>query len=281
MTAETTVLLDGLAFPEGPRWHNGKLWFSDMHSGRVLTVGLDGTSEVITQIEDQVSGLGWLSNGKLLMVSMKDRKLLRLDDGEPVIAADLSKLATYHCNDMVVDRKGRAYVGNFGYDLRSADPPKLAEIIIVTEAGDARVAAKDLAFPNGMVITPDERTLIVAETYRNTLSAFDIEPDGSLSRRRVWAEFEKGITPDGIALDAEGAIWVASPAGKFVVRVKEGGEILERIQVDYHTYACMLGGDDKRTLFICESGITGGDRLAEMLGRIETIRVDIPGAGLP
>ena len=281
MALETTVLLDGLAFPEGPRWHDGKLWFSDMHAHRVMTVDLDGTAATIVEVPGQPSGLGWLPDGRLLVVSMTDRRLLRLDRDGLTQVADLSRLASYHCNDMVVDRQGRAYVGNFGFDLITQQAFAPAEIVLVTPDGTARVVADQMAFPNGTVITPDGRTLIVGESVAACLTAFDIEPDGSLTRRRVWAPLS-GAVPDGICLDAEGAIWLASPISDEVVRVRSGGEVTHRVRVATHAFACMLGGPDRRTLFV----LTGGTHQPEEArvqrsGRIETVRVDVPGAGWP
>ncbi len=285
MRLKTTTLLDGLVFPEGPRWHEGKLWFSDMLAGRVMTVDLRGNAEVIAEVPAQPSGLGWLPDGRLLIVSMRDRRLLRLESapGKPRLAvvADLSQLASSHCNDMVVDALGRAYIGNFGFDAYTQQPFQTAEIVLVTPDGNARVVATDLAFPNGMVITPGGRTLIVGETWANRLTAFDLAPDGSLTNRRVWAQLE-GAAPDGMCLDAEGAIWLASPFGAQVLRVHEGGEVSARVPVSTQAFACMLGGDDRRTLFILTAEAALPDEArSKKTGRIETARVDVPGAGLP
>jgi sugar lactone lactonase YvrE len=280
MALETTVLIDGLAFPEGPRWHDGKLWFSDMHSNRVMTVGLDGKTETIVEVPGQPSGLGWLPDGRLLVVSMTDRRLLRLDPGGLSEVADISGLATYRCNDMVVDREGRAYVGNFGFDFLTQEFAP-AEIVLVTPEGDARVVADQMAFPNGSVITPDGKTLIVGETFANRLTAFDIEPDGSLSGRRVWAQIDPSV-PDGCCLDAENAVWVATPLSSEVIRVREGGEIADRVKVATQAFACMLGGPNRRTLFVLTAETMNPDEArATMSGRIEIVRVDVPGAGLP
>lgn len=281
MVLETTVLLDKLGLPEGPRWHDGRLWFSDAGTNQVMTVDLDGNVETVVEVPGQPSGLGWLPDERLLVVSMTDRRLLRLDPDGLVEVADLRELASFHCNDMVVDQQGRAYIGNFGYAF--SDPsatPKLAEVVLVTPDGDARVVADEMSFPNGSVITPDGRTLIVAETFTARLTAFDIEPDGSLTRRRIWAQFDsERIAPDGICLDAEGAIWVASPVGSTeVLRVLKGGEITHRVKVETQPFAVMLGGSDRRTLFVCTSIL--GERPPGS-GRIEIVQVDVPGAGLP
>ena len=278
----TNVLLDGLAFAEGPRWHEGRLWFSDMHSRVVQTVDLAGKVETICEVPGDPSGLGWLPDGRLLVVSMRDRRLLRLDPGGLAEVADLSPHATFHCNDMVVDSEGRAYVGNFGCDIHTQPVEfKEAVLVLVTPEGESRVVASDLAFPNGAVITPDGRQLVVAETFAGRLTAFDIEADGGLQNRRVWAEVE-GTFPDGICLDAEGAIWMASAVGHKVLRVREGGEILQEVPMENEAFACMLGGDDGRTLFLATAASSDpAECLAQRSGRIETLEVEVPHAGLP
>ncbi len=281
MPNDTKILLDGLLFPEGPRWHDGKLWFSDMHGLHVMTVDLDGNSEKIVKVKASPSGLGWLPDGRLIVVSMIDRRLLRLDPIGLVEIADLRELASFHCNDMVVDKVGRAYIGNFGFDLAANKPVEPAEIVMVTPDGDARVVAENLLFPNGTVISPDGQTLIVAETWGNRLTAFDIEPDGSLKNRRTWAKLED-VYPDGICLDAEGAIWVAAPYPGEVMRVQEGGNVTHRMNVSTKPYACMLGGHDRRTLFVCTAGSSNPDEVrANPNGNIEIIDVEVPGLGLP
>ena len=275
MLLKTEILLEGLKFPEGPRWHNGKLWFSDMEMFKVMTVDLSGNAETILDMRKSPSGLGWLPNGRLLVVSMQDRRLLRLDPDGLTEVADLSKIASFHCNDMVVDKQGRAYIGHFGFDFLDQNTRafKHADIILVTPDGNARVVADHMAFPNGTVITPDDQTLIVGESFGQRLTAFDILEDGALNNRRLWAKLRS--PPDGICLDAEGAIWVASPGTGYVLRVLEGGEITHRVKVSTQAYACMLGGPDRCTLFVATSS---NDRLK---GKIEIIKVDVPGAGLP
>lgn len=276
------VLLDGLAFAEGPRWHDGRLFFSDMHAGAVLAVDADGRAETIVRVEGDPSGLGWLPDGRMLVVSMRDRRLLRHDPGGLVTLADLSRLASFHCNDMVVDAAGRAYVGNFGFDLHVEKPAfRKTNLVLVHPDGRAVAVADDLSFPNGTVITPDGRTLVVGESFAARLTAFDIAPDGSLSGRRVFAKLE-GAVPDGICLDAEGAIWVASPVSGEVLRVHEGGRVSQRIPVETQAFACMLGGPDRRTLYVCTAATSHPEECqAKRTGRIETVRVEVPGAGLP
>jgi len=283
MTAETKILLDGLCFPEGPRWHEGRLWFSDMHARRVVRVGLDGRAETVVEVPERPAGLGWLPDGRLLVVSMRDRRLLRLDPDGLTRVADLAHIATFDANDMVVDRHGRAYVGNFGFDLIANEPPRGTALARVDPDGKTYVAATDLIFPNGMVITPDERTLIVAESFGARLTAFDVDPkDGALSKRRVFASLEGGAIPDGIALDAEGAVWVASPTTGDCLRVHEGGRISRRVRGAGLAYACALGGPGRRTLFICTAETHHPQECVEKrTGRIEQVAVDVAGAGWP
>jgi len=272
--------VDGLVFGEGPRWHEGKLWFSDMHDHKVMTVNLDGKTETVVEVPTLPSGLGWLPDGRLLIVSVTDRRLLRLNPDGLSVAADLSKLALL-CNDMVVDNQGRAYVGSYGYDLQTYKPGAPAWIILVTPDGDARVVADEIDCPNGTVITPDGHTLIVADSFAARLTAFDIESDGSLTGRRVWAQVE-GVQPDGICLDAEGAIWVAPSNSAEVLRVLEGGEVTHRIKVSTTAFACMLGGPERRTLFTMTADTFNHDEArAKRSARIEIVDVDVPGAGLP
>jgi sugar lactone lactonase YvrE len=278
-------ILTGLAFPEGPRWHEGRLWFSDMHADEVVAVSPDGARQTIAVVEHQPSGLGWLPDGRLLVVSMTDRRVLRLEpNGELVEHADLSALAPWHCNDMVVDAIGRAYVGNFGFDLHAGAPPTTTTLLRVDPDGSVTEVATEMAFPNGCVITPDARTLVVGESMGRRLTAFDIGADGSLDRRRVWADLPDGSVPDGICLDAEGAIWSACPRTGSVWRVAEGGAVLDCVSVggDQKAFACMLGGPSRTTLYICASGSSQpAECRALRNGRIVAIEVDVPGAGQP
>ena len=275
----TSTLLDGLCFPEGPRWHDGQLWFSDMHAHQVVSVTSSGERTDHLEVNAWPSGLGWLPNGDLLVVSMTDRRLLRWDGDAVREHADLSGLASYHCNDMVVDGKGNAYVGNFGFDLHAHKKPRPAELILVTAAGDARVVADDLLFPNGTVITPDGKTLIVGESWGARLTAFDIKKDGSLNKRRVWAELKDGAVPDGICLDEAGGIWVASPSTNECLRVEEGGAVSHRIGLDRGAFACMLGGS---TLYMLIAKSSDPDECREQRsGCIQTAAAPHAGAGWP
>lgn len=279
--AQLETWLDGFAFLEGPRWHDGRLWVSDMHDHEVLAIDAAGSIEEIVTVEQQPSGLGWLPDGRLLVVSMVDRRVLRLEAGGLVEHADLSELASWHCNDMVVDGQGRAYVGNFGFDLDSQAKPCTTTLTLVHPDGRAENVADELSFPNGCVITPDGGTLIVGESFGARLTAFRIGADGSLSDRRVWAALE-GAVPDGICLDAEGAVWLASPVSNEFLRVRKGGEVAERVACDQMAIACMLGGDDGRTLFALTSKSTSPkEATALRSARIERLTVDTPGAGLP
>jgi sugar lactone lactonase YvrE len=252
-----------------------------MYDHLVLAVDMDGNAETILAVPGQPSGLGWLPDGTLLVVSMTDRRLLRLDPTGLAEVADLSALATFHCNDMVVDAEGRAYVGNFGWDLHGGGSPVEAVLALVPPTGETRVVAEHLAFPNGTVITPNGRTLIVAETMAARLTAFDVAADGSLTNRREWARLD-GAVPDGICLDAEGGIWVASPISAEVLRVREGGAVTHRVSVETQAFACMLGGPDRRHLFVCTALDSEPSRCRETRsGRIEVVEVDVPGAGRP
>ncbi|MFC7514785.1 SMP-30/gluconolactonase/LRE family protein [Herbaspirillum sp. GCM10030257] len=275
------TVVDGLAFAEAPRWHDDMLWFSDFYTRKVTRLRMGGEPETVCEVAGQPSGLGWLPDGRMLVVSMSDRRLLRLDNDGLNTVADLSSILPHHCNDMVVDHRGRAYIGNFGFDLLNRAPVQSTVLMMVDTDGSVRQVADDLLFPNGCVITPDHATLIVAETFGKRLTAFDIADDGTLSRRRVWAALGDA-SPDGICLDAEGAIWVASPPTSEFLRVREGGAILDRIAVPEQAIACALGGPERRTLFMVTGRVSGEQRaLAERTGRIQAMRVQVPGAGLP
>lgn len=271
--------MQGLAFAEAPRWHQGELWFSDFYTHQVIRVDREGRAHVVVEVPNQPSGLGWLPDGRLLVVSMIDRKLMRLDPTGLTQVADLGALAGFHCNDMVVDAKGRAYIGNFGFDLFTQPVvPKPTVLARVDPDGAVSVAADGMHFPNGTVITPDGKTMIIGETFARRLTVFDIATDGTLGNRLVWADLDK-IAPDGICLDAEGAVWVASPRSNEFVRVLEGGTITRRIQVSNQAIACALGGDDGKRLFMVIGRVKGREEaMATRVGRIEYVDVDVPAA---
>lgn len=274
-------VLSGLTFPEAPRWHDDAFWCSDFYSHRVLRVGADRRAETIVEVPGQPSGLGWLPDGRLLVVSMLDHRLLRLEGSALDEVADLSALAGGPCNDMVVDAAGHAYVGNFGYERGS--PDRTTCLARVDPDGRVVREADGLLFPNGAVITPDGGTLIVAETHAHRLSAFTVAADGSLSGHRTFAALDAACRPDGICLDAEGAVWVADPGGARLLRVVEGGQVIQTLELGdgRKPYACMLGGPQRRTLFVCTC-TSSGPEVAELAqGRIECLTVDVPGAGLP
>lgn len=282
MTLQT--LLEGRAFLEGPRWHDGALWASDMHADEVIRLNSNGEAETIVSVPGQPSGLGWLPDGDLLVVSMTDRRLLRVDSNHQThLHADLSDHISKRANDMVVDDKGRAYIGNFGFDFDTGEAPATTCLLRVDPDGSVHIAAEDLAFPNGMVITQDGKTLIVAETFAAQLTAFDVASDGGLSNRRVWASMPEGAVPDGICLDEYMGVWVASPTTKACMRVEEGGEVTHQVSTGEHqSIACMLGGDDGKTLFILTAESTHRDKCQALrTSAILTYDAPFPRAGRP
>ncbi len=297
MGNEPAVVLDGCSFLESPRWRSGRLWLSDFYAHTVLSVDGDGgDARVEVEMPGQPSGLGWLPDGRLLVVSMRDRRVLRREpDGSLVTHADLAHLATGHLNDMVVDAVGRAYVGNFGFDFVRGATVRTAALIRVDPDGAVAVAAEDLSFPNGAVLLGS--TLVLAETLGNALLAFDVGADGALSGRRDWARFgpapsatgvgevvrSVAVAPDGIAADAEGAIWVADSRNNRAIRVREGGEIVQEVSTgSTGVYACALGGDDGRTLFLCcAPGFVEEERSTTREATLRALRVEVgawPGA---
>jgi sugar lactone lactonase YvrE len=286
------TVLDGLWFGEGPRWHDGALWFSDMHGHRVVRTALDGTDETAAEItHDEPSGLGWLPDGRLLVVAMETQKLLRVEaDGTVNEHADLSGLARGSINDMIVAADGTAYVGDMGARIHDANSErKPGQTIRVDPDGTVSCAADDLASPNGHILTDDGRTLIVAESGGARLTAFTVASDGSLGERRTYAELvpsKPGVAfapPDGICLDAEGAVWVADPIGARVFRVREGGEVTDSIDFDdVIPVACVLGGPNRRTLLMCVAKDWKRDVVKQApTGRIDAADVEVPGAGRP
>jgi sugar lactone lactonase YvrE len=279
---EPQTLMSGLAFPESPRWHDGRVWVSDWGAGEVIAVDLEGESEVVVRHPSFPMCIDWLPDGRLLIVSSSDGLLLRREpDGSLVTHADLSALADHPWNDIVVDGRGNAYVNNTGFDFPGGEfgPGTIA---LATPDGSARQVADGVAFPNGMAVTPDNSTLIVAESYGNRLTAFDIAGDGSLSNQQVWADLGDGV-PDGICLDAENAVWYGDVPHQRCVRVREGGEVLETIELDRGCFACMLGGADGRTLFMTANDWRGPDNMTDgpRTGQVLTVEAPAPGAGWP
>jgi sugar lactone lactonase YvrE len=276
------VLLTGLAFGESPRWHADRVWVSDMGAQEVIAVDLDGRSEVIARVPQTPMGLGWLPGGHLLIVSSLDGRLLRRrPDGAVDLHADLSGVAHHAWSDMVVDGRGNAYIGNIGFDFAEGTFAP-GTVALATPDGVVRPVTDGIAFPNGMAVTPDNMTLILAESYANRLTAFDIAADGGLSNRRVWADLGDGV-PDGICLDADGAVWYADVPNRRCVRVREGGDVLQTIDVDRGCFACALGGADGRTLFITAADWSGPDSMAggARTGQVLAVEAPVAGAGWP
>lgn len=273
---ELNTLVSGIAFGESPRWHDGRLWFADWGTREIIAAGADGVTEVVVGPEAAPWCFDWLPDGRMLIVSSERQRLLRREpDGTIVTHADLGGLDAHQWNDIAVDGRGNAYVGNIGFDFPGGEfaPGILA---VITPDGTARVAATGVAFPNGMAVTPDGGTLIVAESYANRLTAFDIAPDGGLSGRRIWADLPGGY-PDGICLDAEGAVWYGDVPNQHAVRVREGGEILDTIELDRGCFACALGGNTLYLVATEFSGtVTGPDQ--PRTGQIRTARVPVPSA---
>ena len=288
-TAE--VIFEGLYFGEGPRWRDGRLWLSDFYAHAVLSIDPAGNIRTELELDDQPSGLGWLPDGRLLVVAMQGMKVLRLDGDGLTEHADVSAFSRHLCNDMVVDGQGRAWVGNFGFDLdetvKRVGPEAMFEnhpttnLVRVDPDGSVHLAADDMHFPNGSVVTPDGRTLIVAETLALRLTAFDIATDGSLSNRRVWAPV--GVrAPDGICLDVDGNIWVANPMAPECVLFAPGGEVLQTVETSQPCYACMLGGEEQRTLYTITAPSAEHTQAAQgPRGRIESLEVSAARAGYP
>ena len=277
------MLADGFIFLEGPRWHDNQLWLSDMRGETVYTLSEAGKRSKVASFPKHPSGINFLPDGRVVIVSMQDRKLMQVEAGGKLSEyADLSTMVSYDINDSVCDASGNIYVGNFGYDLLAGEAPKTADLIMVAMSGQSKVVASGLEFPNGAVITPDGRTLIIAETFGHKLSAFDRAADGSLSNRRVWAHLGER-TPDGICLDAEGAVWVSSFVTSEFVRVLPDGSIGDSIVTPgKRAVACNLGGADGRTLF----GLTFAGELADLgsgkpLAAVEVCRVEVAAAGSP
>jgi sugar lactone lactonase YvrE len=289
-------LYEGGYFFEGPRWHDGHWYVSDLYAPHVLKISPQGVAEVVATVPEQPSGLGWLADGDLLVVSMKDRKVLRRrPDGRLTEHADIRGLTGSYANDMATDGRGRAFVGNLGFDLFTGEAPRPAAVVRIDADGHAVIAAENLLFPNGMVVTPDDRTLIVAETFGARLTAFSIADDGTLYDRRIWAVVGKAppwdtphsllqtdFAPDGCTLDAEGCVWLADALNGRVARVAEGRGVVAEIRAPMGRglYSCALGGRDGRDLLICTApDFDDTKRRAEAEAVLYTVRVDVPCAG--
>lgn len=296
--AELRTVVSGMSFTECPRWHDGRLWFVDFYTHAIYSVTEDG-DDLRTEVEvpHQPSGLGWLPDGRLLFVSMRDAKVMRREaDGSVVVHADVATEVAGHPNDMVVDAEGRAWLGNFGFDLMGGADVAPTVLLRVDPDGTVAVVADDVWFPNGSVVTPDGTTLVVDETFGNRVSAFDIAADGSLGPRRDWARFGDlptsrslgevipalDVAPDGCTLDAEGCLWLADATHGRVIRVREGGEIVDEIQAGTGVFACGLGGADGTTLFLCcAPDFDEHARSAAREAEIKALTVAVPHAGLP
>jgi sugar lactone lactonase YvrE len=296
MVRKLSVVLDGYSYLECPRWRDGRLWVSDFYTNQVVATDGRGRTEVIAEVPGQPSGLGFLPDGRALIVSMRDHRILVRDDaGQLSEHADLSGAVSGMPNDMVVDESGRAFVGDFGFDLMGGAPLRYATLTRVDPDGTVTTVAEDLGFPNGMVILPGG-VLLVAETFAGRITAFDIGEDGGLGNRRVWAQFGETpqtedvgeaverlqVGPDGICADAEGAIWVADALHARVIRVREGGEIVDEIPTGMGVFACMLGGEDGRTLFLCAApSFAEHERRPVREAQLLAVKVDVPHGGLP
>jgi sugar lactone lactonase YvrE len=283
------VIAEGLAFPESPRWHDGRLWLSEKRAGRVLAIdtrseATGGNVSVVAHVDGEPGGLGWAPDGALLVVAMARRAIVEVTldlagggPGNQELWADLAAITTCRCNDMVVDQCGNSYVGDFGYDLLGGAAPAPGVLALARPDGTVSIAADGLHFPNGCVITGSGE-LVVAESAANRLTAFTIDRDGGLTRRRLWADLGATV-PDGICLDAEGAIWVADPLHDAVVRVADGGEVLASMATSQGAFACELGGDDGRSLFVCTfDAKASASPDPQPVGRVEMIRVEVPAA---
>jgi sugar lactone lactonase YvrE len=284
--SELRILMSNIAFGESPRWHDGRLWFADWGAQEIVALDLEGASEVMVRVPfpSFPMSFDWLPDGRLLIVSAREGLVLRTEpDGSLVTHADLCVLSAKErpWNEIVVDGRGNAYVNNAGFEFPGGEFAP-GTIALLTPEGSARQVADGIAFPNGMAVTPDNSTLICAESYGKSLTAFDIAADGSLSNQRVWAELGDGV-PDGICVDAEGAVWYADVPNKRCVRVREGGEVLQTIEHDRGCFACMLGGADRQTLFVVATEWHGTGSMADgpRTGQVLTAEAPAPGAGRP
>ncbi|MCU0713417.1 MAG: SMP-30/gluconolactonase/LRE family protein [Pirellula sp.] len=275
----------GIKFTESPRWYNNKIWFIDIHDKSIKTVDLSGTVEKAIDLPFIPNGFGLTPKGDIVVGDAFERKIYHVENGSLQLLADISDRTVFCLSDGIVDSQGRLYVGDIGYNFvdPAAKPVETCVLVLVGTDGKSSVVAKDLCFPNGIVITPDGQTLIVGETIGNRLTAFDINEDGSLRNRRVWAQLPESVGPDGICLDAEGGVWCANPEGvDSVVRVIEGGAITDRIKVDTHAYAVMLGGPERKHLFICTSASHDPAEIhRNPTASFQVVEVEVAGAGTP
>ena len=279
--AAPRVLLEGIAFPESPRWHDGRLWFSDWVAHQVIAVDMEGRSEGVAHVDAFPFSIDWLPDGPMLITA--DRQLLRMDsDGSPVPHADLSGLSEFGWNEIVVDRLGNTYVNGAGFDLMRGGDPAPGIVALLRPDGSSEVVADGVRFPNGMAITPDGSTLIVADSYGKELTGFTVAEDGTLSDRRAWANLGDGV-PDGICLDADGAVWYADVPNRRCVRVAQGGEVLQTVEHDRGCFACMLGGAEGTTLFIAAQEWKGPEGIGTepRTGQILAVEAPSPHAGRP
>ncbi len=275
-----TVLMDGIAFGESPRWHDGRLWFSDWGAHQVIALDPDdGSHEVVVSIPSFPLCIDFLPDGRLLVVDSAQRRLLRREpDGSMVTHATLAEFSEKPWNDIVVDERGNAYVNGIGYDFPGGEPaPGL--LVLVTPQGDVRKVAEDLSFPNGMAITADGATLIVAESHGNRLTAYAVDPNGDLADRRVWAGAGDDH-PDGICVDADGAVWYADVANRHCVRVREGGDVLATVDLDRGAFACALSRGDQPQLYVVGQQ-WGGPEATGLTGQVVVFPAPAPGAGKP
>jgi sugar lactone lactonase YvrE len=292
---EASIFIEGIYFGEGPRWHEGELYFSDFYAHKVYKADNYGNLKEVLEVPNQPSGIGWLPDGSMLVVSMIDRTVLQFKNNVVELYADISEFATFHANDMLVSPAGYCYVGNFGFDLDTfieektmagllepPGPPK-AHLVMINQEKQPSIAAPFLDFPNGMVLTPDTKTLIVAESLGMRLTAFDVNADGTLTNKRLWADLSKYLcAPDGICLDANNDVWVANAISKECLLIKQGGELVGKVTAPLNCYACMLGGQDKDTLFImCAPTSNAKEASAGRNGCVFQARVETPGAGWP
>jgi sugar lactone lactonase YvrE len=279
--SEVRTLLTGRGLVESPRWHGDRLYFSDWSAGEVLATDLAGRSEVVAQVKSLPLCTAWLPDGRMLIVSSPDGRLLQLEpDGALTMYADLGKPGW---NDIVADGRGHAYVNGAGFNPMAGEEFAPGSVFLATADGSVRQVAGDIAFPNGMAVTADNSTLIVADSYRHQLVAFDIGADGGLSGRRVWADLGDGV-PDGICADAQDAVWYADVPGRRCVRVGEGGKVLQTVELDRGGFACTLGGPARTTLFIVAAqwqGMTAAEMVAPGSGQVLAVDVEVPGAGWP